>query len=307
MVPGVAGSNPVYRPSFTFDHHEMKAALLYIIGASFFVLMALVSHAKPTKFKHAIDLSYGANESQKLDVVFPKASTPAPVVVFFHGGSWRWGVKDFYRDIGEEFAKEGVVFVLADYRLFPEVRFPSFVEDAAAAVKWTRDNVALYHGDPERIFLMGHSSGAHIVSHLAMNERYLTDVGGGFSWIKGAVGLSGPYTFQPSTEWLYRDVFDPLAASPKVVPITLVDGDEPPFLVLHGRHDWLVEVKQAEDFAQRIRSKGGKVSLRIYNFHGHFSMMRRATSWYIWPQGILKDILSFMDGKPISDPDGEPG
>ncbi|MFP6854856.1 MAG: prolyl oligopeptidase family serine peptidase, partial [Opitutales bacterium] len=143
--------------------------------------------------------------------------------------------------------------------------------------------------------VMGHSSGAHTVAHLALNEKYLKAVGGDFSWIKGVIGLSGPYTFQPSDEWLYRDVFFPLAEAPEVVPISLVDGDEPPFLLLHGRHDYLVDVKQAEAFAQRIESKGGQVTKRVFDFHGHFSMMRRITSWYIPPRGILREVLDFVE------------
>ena len=247
--------------------------------------------------KKAFDLPYGKHERQKLDVVWSDDNKEAPVVIFFHGGSWRWGVKDFYREIGEEFARNGVTFVLANYRLYPEVRFPAFVEDAAQVVKWTRAHVARYSADPEKIFLMGHSSGAHIVSHLALDEKYLKAVGGDFSWIKGVVGLSCPYTFQPSTEWMYEDIFFPLANSPKVIPISLVDGDEPPFLVLHGRHDYLVDVKQAEAFVKRIKAKGGEVTHKIFNFHGHFSMIRRLTSWYVGPKGILHEVLDFVQTK----------
>ncbi|MFP6901579.1 MAG: alpha/beta hydrolase [Opitutales bacterium] len=258
-------------------------------------MMSGVVEAKTSSVHEVIDLAYGKHERQKLDVVWSAENKASPVVIFFHGGSWRWGVKDFYRDIGKEFAKQGVTFVVANYRLYPEVRFPAFVEDAARVVKWTRQHIGRYGGKPDAIFLMGHSSGAHIVSHLALNESYIEAVGGDFSWIKGVIGLSGPYTFQPSEEWLYNDVFHPLSKSPKVVPISLVDGDEPPFLVLHGRHDYLVDVKQAEAFVQRIEEKGGEVTKRIFHLHGHFSMMRRITSWYFPPKGILHEVLDFVE------------
>ena len=256
--------------------------------------------ATPPPTHEAVDLSYGEHERQKLDIVWSDPKKSSPVVIFFHGGSWRWGVKDFYRDIGKEFAKQGVTFVLANYRLYPDVRFPAFVEDAAVVVKWTREHVARYSGDPDNVFLMGHSSGAHIVSHLALDEKHLKTVGGDLSWIKGVIGLSCPYTLQPSKEWLYDDIFTPRSDSPQVVPISLVDGDEPPFLVLHGKHDYLVNVKQAEAFVQRIEEKGGEVTKRIFDFHGHFSIMRRLTSWYVGPKGILHEVLDFVEAH---DPD----
>jgi len=264
-------------------------------------MTAGVFGAKPSHIREVVDISYGKHELQKLDVVWSVENSAAPVVIFFHGGSWRWGVKDFYRDIGKEFAKKGVTFVVADYRLYPEVRFPAFVEDAAAVMKWTREHVARYGGNPEKLFLMGHSSGAHTVSHLALDEKYLKAVGGDFSWIKGVVSMSAPYAFQPSEQWFYEDVFSPRAASPEVMPISLVDGDEPPFLVLHGRYDYLINVKQAKAFARRIEEKGGNVNKRIFGFHGHFSMMRRITSWYFPPRDVLHEVLAFVEAKAASE------
>ena len=264
------------------------------VGALLCFLSASVLEAKPLPIQEAADLPYGKHQLQKLDVVWSAEDSNTPVVIFFHGGSWRWGVKDFHREIGWEFAKHGVTCVIADYRLYPEVRFPAFVEDAAQVVKWVRHNIGRYGGDPEKVFVMGHSSGAHIVSHLALDEKHLQAVGGDFSWIKGVIGMSGPYTFQPSEEWFYDDVFFPQADSPRVVPISLVDGDEPPFLVLHGKFDYLVDVKQSEEFVKRIEEKGGEVKKRIFHLHGHFSMMRRLTSWHIPPRGILHEVLDFI-------------
>ncbi len=330
MVPRVAGSNPVYRPTFSLvsDNASCLAKLkprnlafdvalaqtpnqvvnmamsgrAVVFVALLCVMTASAFGKKPSKIREDFDLAYGKHERQKLDVVWSVENTAAPVVVFFHGGSWRWGVKDFYREIGEEFAKHGVTCILADYRLYPEVRFPAFVEDAATVLKWTRDHVDRYNGDPSNIFLMGHSSGAHIISHLALDEKYLEAIGGDFSWIKGVVGMSCPYTFQPSSEWMYKDIFFPLADSPLVLPISHVDGDEPPFLVLHGRHDYLVDVKQAEAFVKRIESKGGEVTHKIFNFHGHFSLTRRITSWYMPPRGILHEVLAFVEVTSASEP-----
>ena len=118
MVPGVAGSNPVYRPICSFGLCSFWAFLLFGAGAD------------APRVTEALNLSYGEHERQVLDVVSSEVCRSAPVILFFHGGSWRWGQKDYHREIGKQFARKGIVFVTANYRLYPEVRFPAFPEDA---------------------------------------------------------------------------------------------------------------------------------------------------------------------------------
>ena len=139
-----------------------------------------------------------------LDVWAQPAAQPAPehtpgkpVLVFFYGGGWANGNRSDYGFVAKAFAARGYVVVLADYRLVPQVRFPSFVQDAAAAVRWTHDNIARYGGDPDRIAVAGHSAGAYLAVMLALDGRYLKAAGADPSVVKAAIGLAGPYDFYP--------------------------------------------------------------------------------------------------------------
>ena len=267
---------------------------LLALSAGLLPAQAGIFDKKP-KVIETLDLAYGKHEKQILDVVNLENSKDCPVILFFHGGSWRWGRKDYHRAIGKQFAKAGVVFSTASYRLYPEVRFPAFPEDAVLAVKWLRENVAKYGGNPDKIFLMGHSSGAHSMAHVGLDERYLKQVGGDFSWVRGVIGMSCPYGFDPSKEWLYRDVFAEVKDPKETMPLHQVDGGEPPFLVMHGFFDPLVAVEGAEEFIKKVKASGGQVTRKIYSSHGHFSLVRRTTSWHIWPKPFLRDVLAFVD------------
>jgi acetyl esterase/lipase len=267
---------------------------LLVFSGGLSTVQAGIFDKKP-KALETLNLSYGKHEKQVLDLVHLEGAKDCPVILFFHGGSWRWGRKDYHRAIGKQFAKAGVVFATANYRLYPEVRFPAFPEDAVLAVKWLRDNVAKYGGDPKKIFLMGHSSGAHSMALVGLDESYLKKMGGDFSWIKGVIAMSCPYYFDPSKELLYRDVFDVGRDHKEFMPLNHVDGvNEPPFLVMHGFFDPLVAVERAEAFIKKVRAAGGRVTRKIYSSHGHFSLVRRTTSWHIWPKPFLNDVVGFV-------------
>ena len=274
----------------------MKGVFYCLIScvASFIPAQAGIFDKQP-KVLETLDLAYGKNEKQILDVVYVENTKDCSVILFFHGGSWRWGQKDYHRAIGRQFAKSGVVFATANYRLYPEVRFPAFPEDAVIAVKWLRENVSKYGGNPKKIFLMGHSAGAHSMALVGLDESYLKQVGGDFSWVSGVIAMSCPYYFVPSKEFLYRDVFDVGRDHKEFMPLHHVDGGaEPPFLVMHGLFDPLVAVEGAEAFIRKVRAARGKVTRKIYSSHGHFSLVRRTTSWHLWPQPFLRDVLAFV-------------
>ncbi|MET0319549.1 MAG: alpha/beta hydrolase, partial [Duganella sp.] len=110
------------------------------------------------------DLPYGALPRHLVDVYRPlpaQAHGPAPVVVFFYGGNWVSGERGDYAFVGRALAARGIVAMVADYRLYPAVAYPDFLTDAAQAVAWARRNAARFGGDPQRLFVMGHSAGAY--------------------------------------------------------------------------------------------------------------------------------------------------
>lgn len=143
---------------------------------------------------------YGADARQRLDIYAPRNAGPGerPVVIFFYGGSWNSGTRSGYAFVGRALAAQGFVTVIPDYRLVPAIRYPGFVEDGAAAVRWTREHIAGFGGDPARLVLMGHSAGAYIAAMLAVDDRWL---GRDRQAVRGLVGLAGPYDFAPST-WM---------------------------------------------------------------------------------------------------------
>ena len=109
-----------------------------------------------------VDIPYGPFPRQKLDVYQPCHAKPdARVVIFIYGGEWQVGQKGDYRFAAEALTSRGFIAVVPDYRLYPNVTFPAFVDDAAKAVRWTHDNIARFGGDPSHLYLMGHSAGAH--------------------------------------------------------------------------------------------------------------------------------------------------
>jgi acetyl esterase/lipase len=236
------------------------------------------------------DIAYGALPAQRLDVYTPdKVKSDAPVLVFFHGGGWEIGNKDEYRFIAQAFARAGVIVVVPDYRLYPDVVFPEFVRDGAAAVAWTAHNLAGHS-----IFLAGHSAGAHIAALLTLDERYLDDAGVARGAIAGMIGLSGPYDFLPLTEERYKRVF-PEATRHESQPIRFVDGTEAPMLLLTGNADRTVRPGNTARLATAIQAKGGRVTVKVYPGVGHLgTMMALAKVLPYFKPPVRRDVLAFI-------------
>ena len=243
-----------------------------------------------------LNLSYGEHPRQVLDIVTSDACRSGPVVLFFHGGSWRWGQKDYHREIGKQFAKKGILFATANYRLYPEVRFPAFPQDVAQAVAWVRKNAVTYGGDGKNLFLMGHSAGAHSASLVALDPSYLAVWKGNPNWIRGVIAMSVPYKFDPQKEFLYRDLFPSQVDRNSTMPAYLAtQKGAPPFFLMHGRFDPLIRYELSEEFSKAMNDSGGFAESKVYASHGHFSLIRRTTSWHVWPKPLLTDVLGFVD------------
>lgn len=221
--------------------------------------LALLNAVIPSGgYERTTDLPFGPHPRQRLDVYRPRAAVAsAPVVVFFYGGRWRSGERGQYRFVAEALTSRGLVAVLADYRLSPEVTFPAFVEDGARAVAWARAHIAGYGGDPERILVAGHSAGAHIALLLALDRGYLSAVGA--PPVAGAIGLAGPYDFLPFTSQDVREAMGPEAGWPDTQPIHFARAGAPPILLIHGLEDSTVRPGNSLRLAQKLREQGGCV------------------------------------------------
>jgi acetyl esterase/lipase len=243
----------------------------------------------------ARDIAYGDGAARRLDVYRPAASAPLPVVVFFYGGSWQTGSKDEYLFIGQALASRGFVSVIPNYRLYPETRYPGFLEDSAAAVRWTRDHASEYGGDPHRLFLMGHSAGAYNVAMLALDGAWLEQVGMDPKRdLSGVVGLAGPYDFLPLTDPVLKLIFGPPDGLAATQPINYVSAGAPPMFLAAGDADTTVDPGNVTRLAARLRADGDPVETKFYPGINH-TRLAGALAWplrFLAP--VLTDVVGFM-------------
>ncbi|MFT3805903.1 alpha/beta hydrolase [Arenimonas sp.] len=238
------------------------------------------------------------DQAQGLSLDLYRADRPmAPVVVFFYGGSWRNGRREEYRFVASALADSGALTLVPDYGKAPAHPFPDFMHDAAHAVAWARANAARHGGDPQRIFVVGHSAGAHIAALLAADARYLAEAGLAPADLAGVVGLSGPYDFLPITNAELREVFGDEGQWPATQPVNFVDGDEPPFLLMHGLKDRLVDPRNSERLARRLGARGVPAQLRELPDSGHVGML---IDFAKPGSPLLRNTLEWMRTQPAS-------
>lgn len=252
-------------------------------------------------FTKTADIPYGgpghALPRRKLDVYVPNDASPTggrPVVVFYYGGSWDSGRKEEYLFVAEALTSQGWIAVLPDYRLYPEVKFPEFLDDAALAMRWTRDNIASHGGDPKRIFAMGHSAGAHIAAMLAYDTQHLQKVGIQPRELAGFIGLAGPYDFLPLKSERLKVIFGPEEQRPRSQPINFVTADAPPALLLHGDADTIVGPHNSANLARRIQERGGRVQLLRYPDLGHRDIVVNLSALFRAGKPELPAIAAFI-------------
>lgn len=240
------------------------------------------------------DVAYGEAPRHKLDIYVPEtAASDGSVAIFFYGGRWKYGSKADYLFVGQALASRGITTVIVDYRLFPDVRFPGFVEDGAKAVGWVRRHIADHGGDPGRIFLVGHSAGAHIAAMLAMEPRFLAAEDMQVEDIEGLVGLAGPYDFLPIKDPVVKDIFavDDLKTTQ---PINHVTRRAPTTLLLTGEDDETVSPHNSMRLRDAINGVGGKAEVRTYERTGHIGIVLALAPFFRWLAPTLDDVVAFI-------------
>lgn len=249
------------------------------------------------------DLAYGPEPRHRLDLYLPAAARAesAPLLVFLYGGAWQQGERGGYAFVARVLAARGLAVAVPDYRLWPEARWPGFVEDAALAVAWLRGPAGRAAGAPAGpVFLMGHSAGGFIAASLALDPHWLDTAAlpGGRGVLAGCITLAAPFNWTPRSDPLAA-IF---AASPggaiRAAPEEprLLRG-APPMLLLHGTEDRTVHPAQSERMAVLLAAAGRPVWLRLYAGLGHVGVLAamaapvRALGLARAP--VLKEVLRF--------------
>lgn len=240
------------------------------------------------------DAPYGSDVRQRIDLYLPEAAAaPAPVIVFFYGGSWNSGDKDDYEFLAAALASQGFAVALPDYRLVPHVRFPAFLEDCADAVRWASDHAGANGADGRRIVLAGHSAGAYNAIMLALASDFLRDAGVDARTIRGAIGLAGPYDFLPFDVDATREAFGRADDVNLTQPVRFVRADAPPLLLLWGEEDTTVGPRNLENLAQAQRAAGGRVDAKTYPDIDHVEIMLALSRPFRGRAPVLTDMTSF--------------
>lgn len=221
-------------------------------------------------------------------------TTPRPVLIFFYGGGWAHGDRGAYAFAARAYAKAGFVVVVPDYRKVPTVRFPAFVQDGADAVKWTRDNIAGYGGDPRRIAVAGHSAGAYNAIMLAMDPRWLTAVGVDPHVIRAAVGLSGPYDFFPFDKERSIEAFKGTSDGPATQPIHYARPGLPPMMLVTSTDDTQVRPYNARNLTKALEQVGAPVEMIDYDGLTHEEVVMALSRPFRGKAPVLRDSVKFL-------------
>lgn len=272
------------------------------------IVMSLLSACSPLTLVNLTSPNY--SQTRVADIVFDEASgltldlyyeealsaAPQPVVLFFYGGSWQKGSKEEYRFVASRLTPLGYRVVVADYRLYPAVTFPTFAEDSARAYQWTHQNIERYDGNPKQIYLMGHSAGAHIAALLHYDPQYLAEFAPDSSPPAGLIGLSGPYDFLPLNSATLEAVF-PAETRATSQPIAFASNSAAPALLVHGGRDQTVGPGNAKRLARKATAHGNQATVRIYPKRGHAGVLLALTRPLKSLAPLVRDIQRFIDAQ----------
>jgi len=242
--------------------------------------------------------AYGPLPRQRFDLYRPSGTAPTsgwPLVVFFYGGAWNRGERAGYRFVGEALASRGIVAVVADYRLYPQARYPEFLRDGALALAHARRHIADWQVDGARVFVMGHSAGAYNAGMLALDGRWLAEQGLGGDALAGWIGLAGPYDFLPIRTLEVQPVFGHPNVPADSQPMVHATGSRRPALLVAALHDEIVNpLRNTRQMATRLAAGGATVTLREYPALDHMTLVG-ALAWPLQSLApVLDDVTAFV-------------
>ena len=241
-------------------------------------------------------LAYGPDPRQRFDLYKPALPVRnAPLVVFFYGGSWSSGDRADYRFVGEALASQGIVTLVADYRLSPQVRYPVFVQDSAKAVRWAYDMAAQYGASPSRVFVMGHSAGAYNAAMVALDDRWLALEGMRPAQLAGWIGLGGPYDFLPIGDRKTQIAFEWPGTPADSQPLSHASSLSPPALLLAPTNDSVVSPQRSTvAMAQKLKASGVRVESELFDSVSHVTLVASMASVLRSRAPVLARVKAFV-------------
>jgi acetyl esterase/lipase len=290
IAPADILTSPLVRIAAALIAAAAALALVGCGGFSFFVANAPNPFGS---FHRTSDQPYGDDPRQTLDVYVPEHPERRPIVIFFYGGTWSAGRKANYAFVGAALAEQGYVTVIPDYRLYPEVRFPAFVEDGARAIAWVQQHAGDFGGDPDRLVIMGHSAGAHIAALLALDPSYLAAAGVRPHSVAALIGLSGPYALVPDTATLHA-IFGAPYAQTDWQPVHFARSTAPPTLLLAGADDKVVDPAHTQKLRDALLAQGAEVETHLYPRRGHADTIASFTVVARFRTPALAQTLAFL-------------
>ena len=276
------------------------AALLLLAACA--PMAALNAVVPGDDYRIEAGVAYGEHPRQRMDIYVPLAAAPPagwPMVVFFYGGSWNTGERADYKFLAQALAVRGVMVLVADYRLYPEVRYPDFLHDSARALAYGLDQAQRLQADPKRIFVMGHSAGAYNAAMLAFDARWLAPTGHATSELAGFIGLAGPYDFLPMTNPQTQPVFFHPNYPPNTQPLDHASRQAPRSFLGAPEHDQVVDPQRnTVGLADKLRSLGAPVEVHLYPRASHVLLAGAFAAPLRWIAPVLPQVVAFIEARP---------
>ena len=281
-------------------------ALLLVVGLAACAPLQVLNALAGAGGGHTVEqgVAYGPLARHKLDLYTPASPAPSggwPVVVFFYGGSWNTGERADYRFVGAALAARGVLTLVADYRLYPEVRYPEFLRDSALALAFGLTEASRLGGDPRRVFVMGHSAGGYNAAMLALDARWLAATGHRPAELAGWIGLAGPYDFFPTDNPAARPVFFHPDYPPNAQPIEFGAARGPRTFLAAPLNDRVVSpTRSTRALAAKLEAAGTSVTLLSYERASHTTLIGAFSAPLHWVAPVLADVTAFIAATPPS-------
>jgi arylformamidase len=224
-----------------------------------------------------LDLAYGPDYWQKLDLYLPEnpEACDLPVLAFLHGGGWQFGYKEWMGYMAPAFTDLPAIFVSVSYRLLPDVRFPAPLVDTIAALSWIHTNIAGYGGNPDRLFVGGHSAGGHLAALATLRTDLLDAAGVPPGAIRACVPVAGSYKFEVGElEARGKLLLAKPEDAPEASPVSYVEGNRVPFYITWGEHDLEHVLRSGPPMVEALTRAGSRVEHEVFRGMDHFDISR---------------------------------